>query len=108
MGKLTSGTVDGELCHFSDRTGVADAAVAHQHGNTSLHQSHHQDLAGARGSRVASAVDHQHVSGRRDLDRLALGMLRIGEHGDGVEIFARRDVAQREGGASTVALIFLQ
>src|SRR6185369_6621498 len=48
------------------------------------------------GAAVAPAIAHQHLAGRRGLDRLPLRVLGIGEDADMVEILARRDVAEGE------------
>jgi hypothetical protein len=76
---------------------VAEAAVRHQPGSAAHHQPRREDGAGRGCARVPAAVHDQHRAGRALLDRLALRMLPVAEHGERVEILARRDVAQREG-----------
>ena len=51
--------------------------------------------AGRRRARVLAAVDHHHCTGRTFLDRLALRMFAIVKHRYGIQVLARRDVAQR-------------
>ena len=65
--------------------------------HAALHQARDEDGAGRGGARVLAAVDHHDRAGRALLDGLALGMGAVLEHGDRVQILARRDVAQREG-----------
>ena len=85
---------DGEL---GDLGRIAEAAVGDHARRAAHHQARHQDRARRCGARVLAAVDDEHGAGRAVLDGLALRMRAILEHADGVEILARRDVAQREG-----------
>ena len=86
-----------------DRRRVAEAAIGDDARNAALHQPRHQNATGGGGPRILAAVDHHHRAGRAFLDGLALRMGAVEEDADRVEVFARRDVAQRVGGADHVA-----
>jgi hypothetical protein len=49
-----------------------------------------------RRTRVLSAIDDKHGTGRAILDCLALRMLPVLEHAHRAQVFARRNEAQRE------------
>jgi hypothetical protein len=100
-----AGTEHRELCHVADRSRIADAAITDQAGDAAHHQTHRKDLARESGACVAAAVDHQHMCFRRDLDCLALRVLRIGEHAHIIDILARGDVAQGESRPNQIARI---
>jgi hypothetical protein len=76
---------------------IAESAIGHDAGDAALHQPRDEDRPRRRGARVLAAVDDQDGARRTLLDRLALRMRTIAEHGDRVQVLARRDVAQRIG-----------
>jgi hypothetical protein len=94
--------IDREV-HLRDRAAVAHWAVGDESCRAAFLQPRRQDLPAGRDARLAAAIEHEHGSGRRTLDRLALRMIRVFECAQLVEVFARRDIAHRERRSDEVA-----
>ena len=86
----------------ADRAAVAHAAVRHHARDAAHFQAHREDRSGRCNRAVAATVLHEHAAGRRAFHRLALRMIGVLEHADVIEVFARRDIAQRERRADEV------
>jgi hypothetical protein len=97
VGRCAGPLVVGRDVQSRNLGAVAKAAVGDHAGHAAFHQPGDEDAAGRRGACVLAAVDHEHRAGRAFLHRLALRVTSVVEHGDRVQVLARRHVAQREG-----------
>src|SRR5215472_10990132 len=95
-------------CKFRDLRCVAKPAVGDDAGSATDHQTRDEDAASGCRTRILAAVDHHHRARGAFLDRLALRMSAILEHGNWIEILPRRYVAQREGFTDHVAEISVE
>src|SRR5215467_8879414 len=97
VGRRRRRGVIGGKGHARDLGRVAQTAVGDDAGYATLPQPRDQNPAGGGGRRVAAAVDHEDMAGRTFFHPLALGMAAAFEHAQVIEVFPRRNVAQRVG-----------
>jgi hypothetical protein len=97
VGRRCRRGVIGGKGHARDLRRVAQAAVGDDAGCAALPQPRDQNPAGGGRRRVAAAVDHEDMSGRTFFHALALGMAAAFEYAQMIEVFPRRNVAQRIG-----------
>src|SRR5262249_29781239 len=83
--------------HARDLARVAQTAVGDDAGYAALPQPRDQNPAGGGGRRVATAVDHEDMAGWTFFHAPALRVAAAFEHAQVIEVFPRRDVAQRVG-----------
>src|SRR6516225_2033357 len=99
VGRRRRGGVIGGKGHARDLRRVAQAAVGDEAGCAALPQARDQNPAGGGRRRGAAAVDHEDMAGRAFFHALALRMAAAFEHAQMIEVFPRRNVAQRIGRA---------
>src|SRR5262245_54038857 len=86
----------GRHTEVGDVVRIPEAPVGYYTSDAALHQSRHENPARRGRSRILAAVDDEYGARRAFFDRRTLRMLAILEDLNLVEIFACRNVAQRE------------
>src|SRR5262249_16051854 len=67
-----------------------------------------EDAAGIGRAQIAAAVEHEHLARTDRFNRLSLGVIRVAENVDAVEILPRRDAAQRDRLADKAAGVWVE
>src|SRR5262245_16922522 len=86
----------GRHTEVGDVVRIPEAPVGYYTSDAALHQSRHENPARRGRSRILAAVDDEYGARRAFFNRRTLRMLAILEDLNLVEIFACRNVAQRE------------
>ena len=89
--------------HLPDGFAIAQTAVGYHAGHSSHLEPHEKDISAGRGTRIAPAVHHQHLTRGNGLHRLALRMLGVFEDAQLIQILASGNVSQRKRFADQIA-----